>query len=75
MSKNKQVSVGGDAHRAQEQFIARGLTSGTEARRSGKYISANAVLRKLRRRLVSSRQFAERPHPARRFNRTSPPSA
>ncbi len=39
------------ARRAREQFIERGLASGVEARRTGKYISADAVLRKLKRRL------------------------
>ena len=37
--------------RAREQFIERGLASGAQARRTGKYISADAVLRKLKRRL------------------------
>lgn len=41
--------------RAREQFIERGLASGAEARRTGKYISADAVLRKLRRRLEAAK--------------------
>ena len=44
------------ARRAREQFIERGLASGAEARRTGKYISADAVLRKLKRRLDIAKQ-------------------
>ena len=40
-----------EARRAREQFVERGLASGAEARRTGKYVSADAVLRKLKRRL------------------------
>lgn len=43
------------ARRAREQFIARGLASGAEARRTGKYVGADAVLRKLKRRLVAAK--------------------
>ena len=43
------------ARRAREQFIERGLASGAEARRTGKYVSADAVLRKLRRRLDAAK--------------------
>lgn len=63
------------ARRAREQFIERGLTSGAEARRTGKYVSADSVLRKLQRRLGSKRQTADRPPPSKPVNRTSPPSA
>ena len=40
-----------EARRAREKFVERGLASGAEARRTGKYVSADAVLRKLKRRL------------------------
>ena len=41
--------------RAREQFIERGLASGAEARRTGKYVNADAVLRKLKRRLDAAK--------------------
>lgn len=44
-----------EARRAREQFIERGLASGAEARRTGKYVTANAVLRKLKRRLDAAK--------------------
>jgi len=44
-----------EARRAREQFVERGLTSGAEARRTGKYVSADAVLRKLKRRLDAAK--------------------
>ena len=44
------------ARRAREQFIERGLSSGAQARHTGKYISADAVLRKLKRRLDTAKQ-------------------
>ena len=44
------------ARRAHTQFIERGLAGGAEARRTGKYISADAVLRKLKRRLDAAQQ-------------------
>lgn len=37
--------------KAQDEFIARGLASANEARRTGEYVSAAAVLRKLQWRL------------------------
>ena len=37
--------------KAQDEFIARGLASANEARRTGEYVSAAAVLRKLQSRL------------------------
>ncbi|HEX3896667.1 MAG TPA: YlcI/YnfO family protein [Rudaea sp.] len=42
----------------QQQFIARGLTGQAEARRSGSYFSANAVLRSLKGTLTSARRLA-----------------
>ncbi len=44
-----------EARRAREQFIERGLASGAEARRTGRYVTANAVLRKLKRRLDAAK--------------------
>ena len=44
-----------EARRAREQFVERGLASGAEARRTGKYVSADAVLRKLKRRLDAAK--------------------
>lgn len=44
-----------DFRRAQQAFIARGLASSRAARRSGKYVSPAAVLRKLARRLDKAR--------------------
>lgn len=44
-----------EARRAREQFVERGLASGAEARRTGKYVSADVVLRKLKRRLVAAK--------------------
>lgn len=41
----------------QQNFIARGIASGEAARKSGAYISAVAVLRKLSKRLEQARKF------------------
>ena len=41
---------------AQKAFIERGLASGATARKSGKYVSAAAVLGKLARRLDKARK-------------------
>lgn len=41
---------------AQKAFIARGLASGVAAGKSGKYVSAAAVLAKLARRLYKARK-------------------
>jgi hypothetical protein len=43
------------ARRAQKSFIARGLASGERARNTGRYVPADAVLRKLSRRLAGAR--------------------
>jgi len=45
---------------AQKAFIERGLASGAGARRSGKYVPAAAVLRKLDRQLAKARDGAGR---------------
>jgi len=43
------------ARRAQQSFIARGIASGERARKSGRYISSDAVMRKITRRLAAAR--------------------
>lgn len=43
---------------AQKAFIERGLASAARARKSGKYVSASAVLGKLRRRIDKARKAA-----------------
>jgi hypothetical protein len=40
--------------RAQQEFVARGLASAAQARKTGKYISAERVLDKLARRLAKA---------------------
>ena len=44
--------------RAQQDFIARGLASAEQARKSGKYISADKVIAKLEKKLAKARQRA-----------------
>ena len=41
---------------AQKAFVARGLAAGAAAKKSGKYVSAVAVLGKLDRRLAKARK-------------------
>ena len=43
------------ARRAQQAFIARGLASAGRTRKTGRYVAADAVLRKLARRLAAAR--------------------
>jgi len=43
------------ARRAQQEFIARGLASAARAKKTGRYITADAVVRKLSRRLAAAR--------------------
>ena len=43
------------ARRARQAFIARGLASAGRARKAGRYVAADAVLRKLSRRLAAAR--------------------
>jgi len=47
-----------EARRAQRMFVARGLASAVQARKTGRYISADAVMRKLSRRLAAARAKA-----------------
>ena len=44
-----------EVRRAQRTFVERGLASAERARASGRYVSADAVLRKLSRRLEAAR--------------------
>jgi len=44
-----------EARRAQRTFVARGLASAARARKTGRYISADTVVRKLSRRLAAAR--------------------
>ncbi len=48
------VSRNIEARRAQQAFIERGLASAESARKTGRYVAADAVLRKLSRRLESA---------------------
>lgn len=44
-----------EARRARQEFIARGLASAARAKKTGRYIAADAVVRKLARRLAAAR--------------------
>jgi len=44
--------------KARQVFIARGLASAAQARKTGKYVSADRVIGKLARRLIKARQRA-----------------
>lgn len=44
--------------KSRQEFIERGLVSAAQARSSGKYISADAVLDKLARKLAKAKQRA-----------------
>lgn len=44
-----------EARRARQAFVARGIASAERARRSGRYVSADSVVRKLSRRLAAAR--------------------
>ncbi len=48
-----------ESRRARDLFVERGLVSGERARSSGKYVSAEAALRKLRQRLSGARGAGE----------------
>ena len=49
-----------EARRAQQAFVARGIMSGERARKSGRYIAAGTVIRKLTRRLAAARSKTRR---------------
>ena len=44
--------------KARQEFIARGLASAAQAKKTGKYVSADRVIEKLARRLVKAKQRA-----------------
>ena len=44
-----------EARRARQAFIARGIASAGRARKAGRYVSADSVVRKLARRLARAR--------------------
>ena len=50
------LTRGVEARRAQEAFLARGLASAARARATGRYVPAQRVLGKLRRRLAAARR-------------------
>jgi hypothetical protein len=47
-----------EQRKARREFIARGLASGTQAKKTGKYISADKVIDKLGRKLLKGKQRA-----------------
>lgn len=47
-----------ERRRSQQAFIARGLASRAKAQRSGRYVPAEAVIRKLRGRLARTKRAA-----------------
>lgn len=47
-----------EQRRSQQAFIARGLASRAKAQRSGRYVPAEAVIRKLRGRLARTKRAA-----------------
>ena len=49
-----------DRRRAREEFIARGLASAQLARSSGKYVSADTVIKKLTRKLAKAKEAQRR---------------
>jgi predicted transcriptional regulator len=52
------LARGVEARKAQAAFVARGLASAARARSSGRYVPAQRVLGKLRRRLAAARRRA-----------------
>jgi hypothetical protein len=44
--------------KVRQEFIARGLSSAAQARKTGKYVSADRVMEKLARRLAKAKQRA-----------------
>jgi Arc/MetJ-type ribon-helix-helix transcriptional regulator len=47
--------------RSQQEFVARGLASAANARRTGRYVSSDAALKTLRRQLEQGRRQARKP--------------
>lgn len=58
VSEFVEASVRAAVHqrRSQVEFVARGLRSLDEARRSGTYVTGDAVLQKLQRKLAAARK-------------------
>lgn len=55
------VRAGVERRRIQAEFVARGLRSRDEARRTGNYVDADVVLAKLQRKLdVARKQLAKK---------------
>lgn len=50
------VRAGVERRRIQAEFVARGLRSRDEARRTGNYVDADVVLAKLQRKLDTARE-------------------
>jgi ribosome-associated translation inhibitor RaiA len=44
--------------RSRQEFIARGLSSAAQGKKTGKYVSADRVIQKLERKLVKAKQRA-----------------
>ena len=59
-----------EARLARDLFVERGLASGDRARRTGKYVSSDVVLRKLKRRLALA-PAAAKPAPSRAAKRAA----
>jgi predicted transcriptional regulator len=47
-----------DYRKTRQEFIARGLASATQAKKTGKYVSADRVIDKLARKLAKAKQRA-----------------
>jgi predicted transcriptional regulator len=47
-----------DSRKAKQEFIARGLANAAQAKKTGKYVSADKVIAKLTRKLAKARQRA-----------------
>lgn len=54
------VRISVEHRRAQSEFIARGLRSRDEARRTGEYVGADVVVDKLQRRVDAARKQIEK---------------
>jgi len=47
-----------EQRKSRQEFIARGLASAAQAKKTGKYISADKVVEKLARKLIKAKQRA-----------------
>jgi predicted transcriptional regulator len=50
------LARGIENRKARQEFIARGLASAAQAKKTGKYVSAEKVVEKLERKLVKAKQ-------------------